>query len=182
VLEVDPSQGWDAYTVSGQKWPCGPNGSGGLALRDPEAWQPTYGAYAQVTGFGDYLGDDLVSDGRRFEMSQEALPPLAGFAASVHWLVAEVGIARAHAHAKTLNALARERLVASGVNDDLLHGEAHLLAIDAPGAAVGHATALLEAGFLTRPLGEDRLRASFGFWNTPAEVTGFVDALVARLG
>jgi L-cysteine/cystine lyase len=183
VLEVDPTDGWDAYTVSGQKWPCGPNGSGGLALVDPEAWQPTYGAYAHVAHWDDYVSGDLVTDGRRFEMSQEALPPLAGFAAAVDWIAAEVGIARAHAHARYLNAHARDRLSGAQLEPGQLHGEAHLLAIDVPaGSAPDITTAMHDAGFLVRPLGEDRVRCSFGFWNTTAEVDGAMDAITSQLG
>jgi L-cysteine/cystine lyase len=182
VLEVEPADGWDAYTVSGQKWPCGPNGSGGLALIDPEAWEPTYGAYAHVAHWDDYVTGDLVTDGRRFEMSQEALPPLAGFAASVTWIAEEVGLARAQAHARYLNAHARAGLERANVDLALLHGDAHLLAVDVPdGSAPGISSALHDAGFLIRPLGEDRIRISFGFWNTTGEVDGAVDAIAAQL-
>jgi selenocysteine lyase/cysteine desulfurase len=168
--------------VSGQKWPCGPNGSGGLAVRDPEAWQPTYGAYAHVAHWDDYVTGDVVGDARRLEMSQEALPPLAGFAASAEWLMNEVGLARAHAHAKHLNARTRARLLDAGIDPATLHGDAHLLGIDVQdGAAVATAAAVLDDGFLIRPLGDDRLRVSFGFWNTHEEVDGVADAISSRL-
>lgn len=183
VLTVDPSDGWDAYTVSGQKWPCGPNGSGGLALLDPEAWQPTFGAYAQLASWDDYISTDVVVDGRRFETSQEALAPLAGFAASVRWLVTEVGLSQAHRHARTLNARARTRLRSSGVDDRCLHGDDHLLGVDVPaGAAPGLAAALYERGCLVRNLGADRIRLSFGCWNTDADVDRCIDALLEQLG
>lgn len=181
MLDVDPADGWDAYTVSGQKWPCGPNGSGGLALIDPEAWEPTFGAYAQLASWDDYVPSDLVRDGRRFEMSQEALPPLAGFAASVGWLVGEVGLSKVRAHATALNVRARERLVAGGIDPEALLGDAHLLSVEVPGRGVALAGTLFERGYLIRALGEDRVRFSFGCWNSGDEVDACVDALLEQL-
>lgn len=183
VMQLRPDDGWDAITVSGQKWPCGPNGSGGLALLDPEAWQPTFGAYSQLESWDDYISTAIVPDGRRFEMSQEALQPLAGFTASVRWLLDEVGLERALGHARALNELARARLHRAGVAPDALHGDAHLLGIDVPaGHAPAWATALYEEGFLIRALGDDRLRCSFGCWNDAAEVERCADAIAALLG
>lgn len=179
VFTVDPADGWDAYTISGQKWPCGPSGSGGLAMRDPEAWLPTYGAYTQVTDYDDFLSSPLTPEGRRLEMSQEALAPLAGFAASVRWILDEVGLPRVRAHGRACNERAREMLATGGVDDATLHGYDHLLAIDLP-RAEELATALYDEGYLVRSLSPQRLRLSFGFWNTAAEVEGCIDALVAR--
>lgn len=177
MLAVDPAD-WDAYTVSGQKWPCGPNGSGALVLRDPSAWLPTFGAYLQVTDHADILHSPLVDDARRFEQSQESTGPLAGFAASVRWLLDDVGLRPALAHARHLNARAREGLAACGIDTELLHGDAHLLSVDRPGGdAVEVASTLLERGVLVRPLGAARVRASFGCWNTEAEVDALVEAL-----
>lgn len=180
VLRVDPADGWDAYTVSGQKWPCGPNGTGALVVRDPEAWQPTFGAYLQVTDHDDILRSAVVPDARRFEQSQEALGPLAGFAASISWLLDDVGLDRALDHARYLNGQAREALCAAGVDADRLHGADHLLAIDCPaGDAVAAATVMLDRGVLVRPLGTNRIRASFGSWNSEEDVARLVDAFVA---
>jgi L-cysteine/cystine lyase len=180
VFEIDLADGWDAYTISGQKWPCGPSGSGGLALRDPEAWLPTYGAYTQVTDYDDFLGSPLTVEGRRLEMSQEALAPLAGFAASVGWIVGEVGLPRVLAHARACNVRARELLAGSGVDPASIHGTDHLLAIDVP-RADELATALYGDGYLIRSLSTERLRISFGFWNTADEVEGCIAALCARM-
>ncbi len=179
VFEVDLADGWDAYTISGQKWPCGPSGSGGLALRDPEAWLPTYGAYTQVVDYDDFLGSPLTPEARRLEMSQETLAPLAGFAASVQWIVGEVGLARARAHGRACNVRAREMLASTGFDPTTFMGHDHLLAIDVP-RADEIATALYDDGFLIRSLSPERLRLSFGFWNTAEEVEGCIEALCAR--
>lgn len=180
VYEVTLDDGWDAYTISGQKWPCGPSGSGGLAVRDPEAWLPTYGAYTQVTDYQDFLGSPLTPDARRLEMSQETLAPLAGFAASVHWIVGDVGLTRVRAHGRACNARAREMLASTGFDPATLLGHDHLLSIDVPSADT-IATALYDDGYLIRSLSPQRLRLSFGFWNTAEEVEGCIEALCARV-
>jgi L-cysteine/cystine lyase len=182
IIPVDPVGGWDAYTVSGQKWPCGPNGSGCVALADPEAWLPTAGAYMQVTDHADILSSGIVADGRRLEQSQESLGPLAGIAASLTWLMNDVGVARAHAHARHLNERMRGPLTAGGISAGSLHGFDHLLAIDMPrDDAPAIAGRLLDAGLLTRPLDTGRLRVSFGCWNTEAEIDQLTSLLVEAL-
>lgn len=182
VLEVDPSDGWDAYTVSGQKWPCGPNGSGGLALADPEAWLPTFGAYTQVTDYDDILHSGVVPLGRRLEQSQEALAPLAGLAASVRWLVDDIGIGRVQAHARACNERARSALERGGIDPSRLHGVDHLLVLDVdPGTAESTSAAVHAGGVLIRALGDARVRASFGCWNTIEEVDLLCSLLVHEL-
>ncbi len=179
VLAIDPADGWDAYTVSGQKWPCGPNGTGGVALADPTAWQPTFGAYMQVRDHADVVHSELVDDGRRLEFAQESITPLAGFAASVAWLTQDVGLARAHAHARSLNERVRAQLRDGGVRGDRLHGFDHLLSIDAPGEnAVAAVETMLARGILVRWLSPTRLRASFGCWNTPEEADQLAESIV----
>jgi L-cysteine/cystine lyase len=182
AIVVDPSDGWDAYTVSGQKWPCGPNGSGAVTLVDPEAWAPTWGGFMQVVDHERPLDSAVVSDARRLETSQEALLPLAGIAASVAWLTGEVGLSRAHAHARHLNAIARSQLATAGVHDGAMHGTDHLLVIDVPDARANEiASKLFEAGVLVRPIGVDRIRASFGCWNLESEIRTFTDLLGSAL-
>jgi hypothetical protein len=65
------------------------------------------------------------------------------------------------------------------VDVSALHGFDHLLAIDVA-RADEIATALYEDGYLIRSLTPQRLRLSFGFWNTAAEVEGCIEALLAR--
>lgn len=183
VLAVDPTDGWDAYTVSGQKWPCGPNGSGGLALLDPEAWLPTYGGFLQVLDPAASLDSLLQADGRRFETSQESMAPLAGLAASAAWLVGTVGLWRAEAHARLLNAHARTALAPLAPSVGGLRGDAHLLCVDlAPGTAEDVVQALGAAGLVTRNLGPDVLRLSFGCWNCVEEVDELVAVLAQATG
>lgn len=184
VLATDPGDGWDAYTVSGQKWPCGPNGSGGLALVDPQAWKPTFGAYMQVVDPSAATTSPIVTEARRFETSQEAMIPLAGFTASVDWLMREVGLRRAVAHARERNQQARARL-AGTIGDRMVdvHGDIHLLCVELRDPVAEHVAAqLCRADISIRSLSPTRIRLSFGAWTTPGEVDLAVDAIAEALG
>lgn len=175
--------GWDAYTISGQKWPCGPNGSGGLALIDPERWSPCFGAYMQVVDHTNILNSQLVRTGVRFEQSQESLGPLAGIAESIQWLLDDVGgIDTIEQHARVLNQQARSTLMKSGLNTSNVHGSAHLLCIETEDPSAEQVSErMLEDGFLIRPLGSSRVRLSFGCWNTPDEIVRACSALTNHL-
>lgn len=181
VLAVSPADGWDAYTISGQKWPCGPTGSGALVLRDPEGWLPTFGSYPQLVTPADPRGSRLHADGRRLETGTEAAAPLAGFAAAAEWIVAGAGHGRARQHAAALNRRARAALAGMyGVQH--LHGHDHLLCIDVTGgSAAAVADDLLRGGVLTRWLTPDRLRVGLGAWTSEQEVDCLADRLASAL-
>lgn len=167
AMEVDIADGWAAYTVSGQKWSMGPNGSGALVLADPTRWQPTNGAFMTVADPEHPLASGYALDGRRFEMAQEAWLPLVGWRASLQFLLDEVGgIDGVRAHAHACNGWVREQLTSSGAfHTDQMTGNAHLLCLHAAGAAPQLAEALAAAGIIVRSVGDSVLRLSFGFWN-----------------
>jgi selenocysteine lyase/cysteine desulfurase len=177
ALPFDLADGWDAYTVSGQKWPGGPNGSGGLVLRDPEAWQPSWAGFNTVSDYMEPLDAPLSTRGMRLEHSQEALVPLVGVTAALDFLIDDVGVAEAAAHSASLNPYAREVLSpivsAAFPRDDGwdgITGRAHLLCIKTPGHAERIACELIARRIIVRNVGADLLRVSLGWWNTPAEL------------
>lgn len=174
ALPVNAADGWDAYTVSGQKWPCGPNGSGALVLAGPERWQPTFGAFFTTTDPERSLDAPYQLDGRRFEHSQENILPLVGFAAAARLLLDEVGVERAAARSSALNEAARSllapvlanRLPAIHGSGAILHGEHHLLSIPVAHETAPHLVQALGArGVVIRNLGPSTLRISLGWWN-----------------
>ena len=82
AIPVDASA-YDFYTVSGQKWLCGPDTTGALYVRDPEALEvstPSYFAQAEYEPEGRYTPNE---GGARFD--SDWLPPasLAGLTAAV---------------------------------------------------------------------------------------------------
>ncbi len=50
AVEVDAT-GLDFYTVSGQKWLCGPEGTGALVVADPEALRVGHPSYLSQDGY-----------------------------------------------------------------------------------------------------------------------------------
>jgi selenocysteine lyase/cysteine desulfurase len=137
----------------------------------------------QVTDPAHCLSSPIVGDARRFETSIEAVGPLAGIAASIQWRLATAPIAASAAHARALNAVARSALARSvgGLDDEQLHGDAHLLCIDVPGDAHALSAALEQRGILVRSLSASRLRVSLGPWNSTEDLVALADALAEEI-
>lgn len=176
--------GADAFTISGQKWPLGPNGSGALLLADPERWLPTFGSHSSTTDPTACLTAPYHADARRLEHSQEAVLPLLGFTAAVDWLLGNVTMDHAHAHARAMNALAREVLapalgpLCTGPVD--LSGDAHLLVARVREGTAEHlARALSASGVSIRNLGDSHIRFSLGIWTTATDLAHAAGALDA---
>jgi L-cysteine/cystine lyase len=75
--------GVDFYTVSGQKWLCGPGGSGGLYVADPERLRiarPSYFAQSEHAPDGSFTPREGAE---RFEPNWTPVPTLAGFSAAL---------------------------------------------------------------------------------------------------
>lgn len=167
----------DAYTISGQKWTLGPNGSGALILADPDAWRPTYGGFFAVENPAEPSSSPYRNTGERFEVGMESMIPLAGLTSSLQFLLDTVGIQCAQEHSRALNTQLRADLT-EGVCPSLVSGPAHILCIALKdGGAPAVCEALMTRGFQTRPVGDCVVRASLGFWNTPAETSALAREL-----
>lgn len=180
AVEVAPaSLGADFYTVSGQKWLCGPSGTGALwvrrealaSLSTPWPWYLSKCRGEAVTEW---------TSARRLDASTIGMTSLAGLVASLEWH----GARRAeggYAYAAALAATLRERL--AGLADVTVAKAAspsQLISFsvrDEPASAV--ARRLEAAGILVRSIpGFEWVRASVGLWNDAADV----ERLVAALG
>jgi L-cysteine/cystine lyase len=185
IVATSLDDGWDAYTISGQKWPCGPNGTGALALADPEAWLPTFGGATQVDMPARPFDSDVVRSAQRFETSQTAMVPLEGVSAAIGWLLDRVDVPRAAAHARAMNTYARSAIEAqlAGAPIRRLYGDAHLLAIELDAeSAAPIVRALWDADIqVSAPIAQRRVRFSFGPWTTSDDVDAGIDALAAAL-
>ncbi|HTE84395.1 MAG TPA: aminotransferase class V-fold PLP-dependent enzyme, partial [Dehalococcoidia bacterium] len=86
--------GVDAYAVPGQKWLCGPEGTGALYVAKERLDQilPSYvggGSWASYDLAGRY---SLRQDASRFDTpGHPYIPALAGFKASLRWFLGDVG-------------------------------------------------------------------------------------------
>ena len=162
----------DYYTVSCQKWLCGPEPLGALYVRDPDLLGigiPSYFAQKSLEPDGTFVPADGAA---RFDSGWLATPSLAGLEAA---LAGAPGwrFDRALEMAEVCRGALRERfeLVAEG-------GECTLVSFVPAGDAAEEAARLYDAGVVVRDLpGTGWLRASCGWWTSGDDI----DRLVAGL-
>ena len=161
----------DYYTVSCQKWLCGPEPLGALYVRDPEGLDvaiPSYFAQKSIEPDGTFVPAEGVA---RFDSGWLATPSLAGLQAALegapdwrHDRAAEI--------AELCRSALRERYDVVG------DGTATLVSFVPAGEASAEAARLYEAGVVVRDLpGTGWLRASCGWWNNEEDVERLVNAL-----
>ncbi|HEX5506205.1 MAG TPA: aminotransferase class V-fold PLP-dependent enzyme [Thermomicrobiales bacterium] len=179
--------GVDAYACSGQKWACGPDGTGALFVRRDRLGdiRQTYMGYAGVRpGMSDHDGHYVPGEGtRRYEAATLYGPSVRGFAASLGWIAEEVGWDWAYARAAALGRRCYELLAAiEGVTmhtpPDRMAGLVHF-ALD--GIAPSDLSAKLnERGISIRytPYPSAN-RVSTGFYNTEEEVDRLAEQVKA---
>lgn len=192
ALPLDMAEiGADFYSVPGQKWLCGPEGTGALYSRQEVLSQirTTFASYGTMDAFNDYGGFLVKADGRRFEQGTMQLADLAGHASACEFLTETVGEDRAYKHIGELASLAIDRLLSvRGVT-----------VITAPSRHAGLVTFtvtdhdpaefardLAGRGILARSIPRPAaVRLSLGYFNTVDEVDTVataVDELMRRPG
>jgi L-cysteine/cystine lyase len=168
--------GCDFYAAAGQKWLCGPDGSGYLYVRrevadelDPP-W-PNYMSLADATRASELV----VHEGaRRFDMGVPP-PPASGWALSALELLAEFGWDRLTERATGLAAGLAAMLSERGA-DVAPRGRSTLVSWLSADAEADVAR-LAEEGFVVRNLpGRGLVRASVGAWSTEDELKRLVRA------
>jgi L-cysteine/cystine lyase len=174
-----PTLGFDAYTVSGQKWLCGPSGTGALWVRR--------GALERLgTPWPWYLSKDRSPrglrdwpDARRLDASTIGMTSLAGAIASLPWQHRAWNMG-GREHAQAMAGLLRERLASTrGVRLIPAASPSQLVSFVVEGEDASALVRRLEAGgVLVRSIpGLECTRAAVGFWNDE----GDIDRLVERL-
>ena len=162
----------DFYTVSAQKWLCGPEPLGALYVRDPEALRiafPSYFAQSSIERDGAFVPKEGAA---RFDSGWLAPPMLAGLEAALDsapdWRFER---------ARAVTAYCRESLAA---RCDLI-GEpdqgtlVSFVPEGEPGATVAK---LYDHDVIVRDLpGTGWLRASCGWWNNEDDIDRLVAAL-----
>jgi L-cysteine/cystine lyase len=162
----------DYYTVSCQKWLCGPDPLGALYVREPDRLGigiPSYFAQKSLEPDGTFVPADGAA---RFDSGWLATPSLAGLEAALAG-APEWRFDRAIEMAEVCRGALRERfeLVAEG-------GESTLVSLVPAGDAAAEAARLYDAGVIVRDLpGTGWLRASCGWWTSGADIDRLVTAL-----
>ena len=173
ALDVDATAA-DFYTVSAQKWLCGPDSTGALYVADPEALPPRLVAYPGAESYDIAAGTWVPKAGaRRFDPSFTPAASLAGLEAALTDLP-EGRFARARALAERC----RELLLGAGYDVVTEAGQATLVSFRVPGDTTETVTGLYERGVVLRELpGTGLLRASVGWWNDEGDLERLVDGL-----
>lgn len=180
--------GVDAYACSGQKWLCGPDGTGGLFVHKDrfDQIQQTYVGYGAVKQHlgpenTTYVPSEVAS---RYEAASLYIPALAALSTSMRWIKEDVGWNWAYARIAILgqhcyNALAAIDGVTMHSPRDMMAGLVHF-AVD--GIAPANLTAMLaERHILIRhtPYPEAN-RVATGFYTTEEEIDQLAE-MVAEL-
>ena len=155
AIPVD-ADGLDFLTISGQKWLCGPDATGGLVVADPERLRVARPSYFSQTAYEETGSFEPAAGAARFDPGWIATASLAGLQAALE-LPPEWRFERAAEQ----TARCRE-LLAPLV--DLVPGDATLVAFRAEDPPALVAT-LFAAGVVVRDLpGTGLVRVSCGWW------------------
>jgi L-cysteine/cystine lyase len=173
--------GVDYYTLSGQKWMLGPEGTGALyvAKERLESIAPTFTSYFSPAHH-DFRGEiEWQPTPRRFETGMVHRPSWAAFEASAEWLLDEVGLERAWERSVALTQAARTRLEQIGELEIITPApqQTPLLSFDLPSYSPQQLWALCmdlaardQLILRSTPHAPYCARVTFGFFNDEREI------------
>ncbi len=164
----------DYYTVSAQKWLCGPDATGALYVREPDALPARLIAYPSAERYDIAEGTwEPKAGAARFDRTFTPASSLAGFEAALTDLPAE-----RFERARKLSERCRELLLERGLDVVTEAGQATLVSFRVAGAAAETVAALYERGVVVRELpGTGLVRASVGWWNDESDLQRLVEGL-----
>ncbi len=174
AIEVDATP-FDFYTVSAQKWLCGPDPTGALYVRDPERLRivaPSYLAQSAYEISGAFTPKDGAA---RFDSGWIGFPILAG-------LVAALGTHPEWRYERAADTAARCReLLAEHVEVLTPPGHSTLVTFRPPGDPTELVAQLFERGVVVRELpGRNMVRASCGWWTSEDDLRRLVAGLAGH--
>ena len=140
----------DYYAFSGQKWLCGPEGTGALYVADPESLQPRVQSFAA----------QVATDSMKLALSFPSHTDLAGSLVALEQ-IPEWGFARA----AELVQRCREILLESGVEVRTEPGQSTLVSFRITGDPVAIVQQAEARGVVIRSVPDGWQRASVGWWN-----------------
>ncbi len=173
--------GCDFYTISGQKWLCGPSGTGGLWVNPGslDRIAPAFPGYPTMQKTPD--GPRMWNNARRFEPGTVTHTALVGLTTAIEWRESVGGFTATHAAAMQLAAYLRDCLAEVP--------KAIVSHVDVPSPFVAFEIEGMPAPVVVRKLEDQGIIARFlpgtaltriavGCWNDESDV----DRLVAALG
>jgi len=166
----------DFYTISAQKWLCGPASTGALVVREPEALPLRLVGYPSQQS---YSIEEATFEPRpgaaRFDPVFTAVASLVGLEAALTDLPGE-----RFERARDLTERFRTALLEAGQDVVTEPGQGTLVTWRCPGDTAEAAGALYDRGVVLRDLpGTGLLRASVGWWNDENDLERLLEGLHA---
>jgi L-cysteine/cystine lyase len=173
AIEVDAT-GSDFYTVSAQKWLCGPDATGALYVAEPESLPPRLVGYPGAETYDIAAATWQPKEGaRRFDPGFLPATSIAGLEAAL----TDLPDGRFE-RARELAERCRELLLQQGHEVVTEPGQATLVSFRFAGDAAAAVASLQERGVVVRELpGTGLLRVSVGWWNDGSDLERLVEAL-----
>jgi L-cysteine/cystine lyase len=163
---------FDYYTVSGQKWLCGPDATGALYVADPESLKVAFPSFFSKQDFEPDGTYTPAPGAARFDNGWLASGLLAGLEAALAFHP-EWRFERAAETARRC----RERL-AERVEVVTARAQANLVTWRADGIPEEIAARAYDRGVVIRDLpGTGLLRASCGYWTSDEDIERLIEAL-----
>jgi L-cysteine/cystine lyase len=156
----------DYYTVSGQKWLCGPELTGALYVADPDGLRPRVMIDHAATGLMERSGAS------RLEMLFHPASLSAGLLSAVEDLPPD-----GFRMAAEVTGRCREALLAAGLRVLTEPDQGTLVSFVAPGVPEEVVAGCHDRGVIIRHLPNGWLRASCGWWNSAEDIDRLIDAL-----
>lgn len=195
-LDLDlPATGVDAYACSGQKWMCGPDGTGALYVRSSSIgdFEQTFVSGGTIRESMDYYGGSIAPafGAARFDTAGRNVALLIGQATSTRWIGQDLGMDWVESRINQMAGYTYDRLSAlAGVSvvtpREALAG---LIAFNVEGITGPDLTRRLAdehnvtIRFVTKYINNpDAARVSLGFFNLEADVDRFMDGIAAIQG
>lgn len=184
--------GVDFYACSGQKWMCGPDGTGAFYVKASSLGEleQTLGSGGMVRGTLDYYGGTYspAVGASRFDTAGRNTALLAGQLAATKWILEEVGVEWASKRIVELGQQTYDQLKA-------LKGVTMVTPREALAGLIAFNVAGIDAPDLSRRLAEehnvtirfvtkyinnpDAARVSVGFYNNEEDITRLIDGIQA---
>ncbi|HLX21004.1 MAG TPA: aminotransferase class V-fold PLP-dependent enzyme [Gaiellaceae bacterium] len=171
AIPVDAS-GFDFYTISPQKWLCGPDQTGGLYVRDPERLPVTLPSLLAASSY-EPTGAFVPKDGAsRFDSGWTSVPALSG-------LVAALATHPEWRYTRSAEMAARCRELLDGIVDVVTPpGHSTLVSFRPAGNPTELVAQLHELDVVVRELpGRNLIRAAVGWWTSEDDLQRLVSAL-----
>ncbi len=173
AIPVDATP-YDYYTVSGQKWPCGPDSTGALYVREPDALRvsaPTYFSQSRYEPDGAF---EPKPGAGRFDHGYLGAMLMAGLEAALDG-APQWRFERAREMAERCRTLLAERYEVATAPE-----QSTLVSFRPAGDPAETVAALAERGVVVREIpGSGLVRVSCGYWTSDDDVDRLFAGLTA---